>query len=41
MEALEHAARIILAARMVGRVYRLNPEQIAALDQLRERPGNG
>lgn len=41
MESLEHAARIILAARAVGRVNRLNPEQIAALEQLRGRPGHG
>ncbi len=41
MESLEHVARIIVAARAVGRVNRLNPEQIAALEQLRGRPGNG
>jgi len=41
MESLEHVARIIVAARAVGCVNRLNPEQIAALEQLRGRPGNG
>jgi L-fuculose-phosphate aldolase len=41
METLEHAAKIILAARSVGRVNRLTPEQIETLELLRGHPGNG
>ena len=35
MESLEHAARILLAARALGRVTRLTPEQIDALERMR------
>jgi L-fuculose-phosphate aldolase len=31
MESLEHAARILLAARTIGRVTHLDPEQFQAL----------
>jgi L-fuculose-phosphate aldolase len=31
MESLEHAARILMGARALGRVTRLTPEQISAL----------
>ncbi|MHB1224333.1 MAG: class II aldolase/adducin family protein, partial [Gemmatimonadaceae bacterium] len=36
MESLEHAARIILTARLVGRAIPLTPEQVQALHALRE-----
>lgn len=36
METLEHAARIILTARLLGRVTPLTPEQVQALQALRE-----
>jgi L-fuculose-phosphate aldolase len=35
MDSLEHAARILLAARALGRVTRLTPEQIDALERMR------
>ncbi len=35
MESLEHAARILLAARALGRVTRLTQEQIDALERMR------
>lgn len=35
MESLEHAARILLAARALGHTARLTPEQVRALDQRR------
>jgi L-fuculose-phosphate aldolase len=35
MESLEHAARIVLAARLVGSVTPLPPEQVAALEAYR------
>jgi L-fuculose-phosphate aldolase len=35
MESLEHAARILLAARALGRVSRLTREQIDALERMR------
>lgn len=35
MESLEHAARILLAARALGRVTRLTREQIDALERMR------
>ena len=35
MESLEHAARILLAARVLGRVSRLTREQTEALDRMR------
>ncbi|MBX6332558.1 MAG: class II aldolase/adducin family protein [Gemmatimonadaceae bacterium] len=38
MESLEHAARIMLAARLVGRVNELTPAQIAELRSARTRP---
>lgn len=37
MESLEHAARIILAARLLGRVTELTPSAVAALERLRTR----
>jgi L-fuculose-phosphate aldolase len=37
MESLEHAARILLAARLVGRVNELSPAQVAALNAARRR----
>lgn len=37
MEAVEHAARIILAARLLGRVTPLTEEQLAALLAVRDR----
>lgn len=40
MESLEHAAKILLAARLVGRVGRLTPEQANALARLRGKPGH-
>jgi L-fuculose-phosphate aldolase len=39
MESLEHAARILLAARLVGRVTELTPAQAAALAALRAAAG--
>ncbi len=41
MESLEHSARILLAARALGRMTRLTPEQISALDQRRGTPRDG
>jgi L-fuculose-phosphate aldolase len=41
MESLEHAARILLAARALGRVNRLSQEQIAALERMRGRSSYG
>jgi L-fuculose-phosphate aldolase len=35
MESLEHAARILLAARALGRVNRLTREQTDALERMR------
>jgi L-fuculose-phosphate aldolase len=35
MESLEHAARILLAARALGKVIRLTREQIEALERMR------
>lgn len=37
MESLEHAARILLAARLLGRVNELSPAQAAPLLELRAR----
>jgi L-fuculose-phosphate aldolase len=37
MESLEHAARIVLAARVLGRVRTLSAEQVAVLDAARRR----
>ena len=37
MESLEHAARILLTSRMLGRVNELSAEQVAALVAARER----
>ena len=39
MESLEHAARIILAARQLGRVNALSGEQVADLMAARQRAG--
>lgn len=41
MESLEHAARILLAARVLGRVSRLTREQTEALDRMRGTPSHG
>ncbi len=41
MEILEHAARIILTARLLGRVNQLTPEQLQALHTLREAASGG
>jgi L-fuculose-phosphate aldolase len=41
MESLEHSARILLAARALGQIARLTPEQISALDQRRGTPRDG
>ncbi len=41
MESLEHAARILLAARSLGRITRLTPDQIHALERLRGTPRHG
>ncbi len=42
MESLEHAARILLTARLLGRVNTLTPAQVEALVKARERamPGS-
>jgi L-fuculose-phosphate aldolase len=40
MESLEHAARILLAARQLGRVNRLTPEQAAELRTAAPTPRN-
>jgi len=39
MESLEHAARILLAARQLGRVNALTADQVAALLEARTRAG--
>jgi L-fuculose-phosphate aldolase len=41
MESLEHSARILFAARALGQITRLTPEQVRALDQRRGTPGDG
>ncbi len=41
METLEHAARIILTARLLGRVNPLTPEQLQALEMLRDAASRG
>lgn len=41
MESLEHSARILLAARALGQMTRLDPEQVKALDQRRGTPRDG
>ena len=41
MESLEHAARIIFAARQLGRVNALSGEQVADLMAARQRAGLG
>jgi L-fuculose-phosphate aldolase len=41
MESLEHSARILLAARALGHITRLTPEQVRALDQRRGTPRDG
>jgi L-fuculose-phosphate aldolase len=40
MESIEHAAKILLAARLVGRVTRLTPEQVQALARPRGKSGH-
>ena len=37
MESLEHAARILLAARQLGRVNELAPEDVRAIEEARRR----
>ena len=39
MESLEHAARILLTSRLLGRVNELSTDQVAALVAARERAG--
>lgn len=39
MESLEHTARILLTARLLGRVNTLNEEDVRALVEARERAG--
>jgi L-fuculose-phosphate aldolase len=39
MESLEHAARIVLTARLLGRVNVLSPAQVAELISARQRAG--
>ena len=41
MESLEHAARILLAARSLGRVSLLTPDQMHDLERLRGKPRHG
>lgn len=42
MESLEHSAKIILTARLLGRVNPLNPSDVARLEELRRaRPSPG
>jgi L-fuculose-phosphate aldolase len=41
MESLEHSARILLAARALGRVSRLTREQIDALERMRGSSSHG
>ena len=41
MESLEHSARILLVARVLGRTTRLSPDQIDVLDRLRGKPRDG
>ena len=40
MESLEHAAKILLAARLVGRMVRLTREQVQALARPRGKTGH-
>lgn len=39
MESLEHAARIVLTARLLGRVNTLTADEVARLEAARERAG--
>ena len=41
MESLEHAARILAAARCLGPITRLTPEQMTDLERLRGKPRHG
>jgi L-fuculose-phosphate aldolase len=41
MESLEHSARILLGARMLGRVNRLTREEIEALERMRGTHSHG
>lgn len=41
MESLEHGARILVAARALGRVNRLTREQIDVLERMRGNPSHG
>ncbi len=41
MESLEHSARILLTARLLGRVNVLSADQVSALVAARERAGSG
>lgn len=41
MESLEHSAKILLAARLLGRMTRLSPDQMDVLERLRGKPRDG
>jgi len=41
MESLEHSAKIVLTARLLGRVNELSPADVAALEAARGRSGIG
>ena len=41
MESLEHAARILAAARSLGPITRLTPDQMTDLERLRGKPRHG
>jgi L-fuculose-phosphate aldolase len=41
MESLEHAARILAAARVLGPITRLTPDQMTDLERLRGKPRHG
>ncbi len=41
MESLEHGARILLAARALGRVNQLTREQVDVLERMRGNPSHG
>jgi L-fuculose-phosphate aldolase len=41
MESLEHAARILAAARCLGPITRLTPDQMTDLERLRGKPRHG
>jgi len=41
LDKLEHAAQLTLAARQLGAVIPLSPDELARLGQVRERAGLG